>query len=234
MPVFALSEEIVFPNPRLARSDGLLAVGGDLTRERLLLAYRRGIFPWFSAGEPILWWSPNPRLLLFPGRMHVSRSLARTLRRGRFTFTMDRAFPRVMELCGKLREEEGPGTWITPDMLEAYTGLHAAGLAHSVETWEAGELVGGLYGVSLGRCFFGESMFHLSPDASKAALAALSGQLAQWGFHFIDCQMITPHLLSLGAMPVARNDFLTLLEHSLSLPDRRGKWAFAQVTDRIG
>ncbi|MBU2490355.1 MAG: leucyl/phenylalanyl-tRNA--protein transferase [Proteobacteria bacterium] len=233
MHVFALGEELVFPNPRLARRDGLLAVGGDLSRERLLLAYRRGIFPWFSADEPILWWSPDPRLLLFPQKFHVSRSLARTLRRGRFILTMDQAFVRVMELSGKIRQEEGAGTWITPGMIAAYANLHAAGYAHSVEAWEAGELVGGLYGVSLGRCFFGESMFHLAPDASKAAMAALVGQLTRWGFHFIDCQMVTDHLLSLGALSVARNDFLTLLEDALALPDRRGTWELSPGVERM-
>ncbi|MBW1987961.1 MAG: leucyl/phenylalanyl-tRNA--protein transferase [Deltaproteobacteria bacterium] len=227
MPVFALGEECVFPDPRLSRADGLIAVGGDLNTERLLCAYRQGIFPWYGPTEPILWWSPDPRMLLFPDRIHISRRLGRILRQGRFTFSMDRAFSRVIRLCAELRERLGHGTWLTPEMITAYEELHRQGYAHSVETWAGGELAGGLYGVSLGRCFFGESMFHLVPDASKAALAALAGQLTQWDFDFIDCQMVTGHLLRMGATPVSRRQFLRLLENALTRPDRRGSWEFS-------
>ena len=167
MPIFALSEEVVFPPPRLATREGLLAIGGDLSAERLLRAYRQGIFPWYSDDEPILWWSPDPRLVLYPREFHLSRSLERTIRRGDFSVTMDRAFERVIRECGRVRRETGEGTWIVAEMVEAYCGLHRAGFAHSVEVWQADDLAGGLYGVSLGRCFFGESMFTRVSNASK-------------------------------------------------------------------
>ena len=173
MPVFVLSEELVFPPPRLAAADGLLAVGGDLSGERLLLAYRMGIFPWYSEGEPILWWSPDPRLVLYPREFRIPRSLAKVIRRGDFTVSMDQAFQDVIGECARVRRESGEGTWIVPEMLEAYCGLYRAGVAHSVEVWREGQLAGGLYGVALGRSFFGESMFTRVTNASKVALAAL-------------------------------------------------------------
>ena len=180
MPVFQLSEEIAFPSPELAEEDGLLAVGGDLSPERLMLAYALGIFPWFSEGEPILWWSPEPRLVLEPAEIHISKSLRRILRAEKFTVTFDTAFADVIKNCAAIARKKQDGTWITAEMQQAYQELHAYGLAHSVETWYDGELVGGLYGVSLGRIFCGESMFSYQSDASKVALATLCKLLTSW------------------------------------------------------
>ncbi len=219
------SDDLRFPPVELATPEGLLAIGGDLRPERLLAAYRRGIFPWYSAGQPILWWSPDPRAVLFPERLRVTRSLGKTLRRGVFRVTLDAAFRRVMEACAAPRGPgQGAGTWITPEMIAAYCRLHALGYAHSVETWQGDRLVGGLYGVALGRAFFGESMFSRATDASKVALACLARQLATWGFHFIDCQLPTAHLASLGAEEVGRADFLSILEKALAGPDHPGPW----------
>lgn len=224
MPVFALTSEHVFPSPELARRDGLLAVGGDLSESRLLLAYRMGIFPWYSPGQPILWWSPNPRLVLFPKEFHVSKSLARLLRRGVYHVTMDTAFDQVIASCARIHIDKDAGTWIVPEMELAYCRLHEEGFAHSVETWQDGKLVGGLYGVSLGRTFFGESMFFEAPNASKIALAALFAQILEWEFDLVDCQIRTGHLMRLGAREIHRRDFLSLLEHSTTHPTRQGKW----------
>ncbi|MDX9874875.1 MAG: leucyl/phenylalanyl-tRNA--protein transferase [Spongiibacteraceae bacterium] len=190
----------------LAEPNGLLAWGGDLRPPRLLAAYRHGIFPWFEEGQPILWWSPDPRAVLTPRQLHISRSLRRTLRRGRFQITFDRAFTAVMRGCAGRAE-----TWIGPAMVDAYMTLHELGHAHSVECWRDGELVGGLYGVALGRAFFGESMFSRATDASKVALVHLCGQLEEWGFAMIDCQVSNPHTLSLGARELPRQQFLQRL-----------------------
>jgi len=190
----------------LAEPNGLLAAGADLSLPRLLEAYRNGIFPWFSHDQPILWWSPDPRMVLFPAELKVSRSLARTLRNARFEVRADTAFDAVIEGCRQPRRGES-GTWITEEMAEAYGTLHRAGFAHSVETWLDGNLVGGLYGVALGRAFFGESMFARVSDASKVALVALARQLQHWGFGVIDCQMNTAHLASLGAREIPRAEF---------------------------
>ena len=208
----------------LVEPDGLLCVGGDLSPARLLEAYRRGIFPWFSEGQPILWWSPDPRTVLFPGEFKVSRSLAKTLRNGGFEVTFDRAFGEVMHRCGDqgLRPE---GTWISPAMLEAYTRLHQLGFAHSVETWREGTLVGGLYGVALGKVFFGESMFSAARDASKVALHALVDSLLAGNVEVIDCQVATGHLLSLGARLIRRSEFTDLLEHSIDEAVPEGSWS---------
>ncbi|MGC8490268.1 MAG: leucyl/phenylalanyl-tRNA--protein transferase [Syntrophobacteraceae bacterium] len=208
MPIYRLSDELVFPHPALAGPEGLLAVGGDLSPERLLLAYANGIFPWYSDPDPILWWSPDPRLVLFPGELKISRSLQRTLKKELFTVTIDGAFGRVIRECAKTREE----TWITGEMIEAYERLHALGFARSVETFHEGRLVGGLYGVVLGKAFFGESMFSAMSDASKVALVHLVEYLTRRGFQFIDCQTSTPHLKSLGAREVPRSEFLALLQ----------------------
>jgi leucyl/phenylalanyl-tRNA--protein transferase len=230
MPVFGIGPELVFPPPWLAEPDGLLAVGGDLSQSRLLLAYRNGIFPWYEEGQPILWWSPNPRLVLFPREMHVSRRLARTVRGGAFSVTFDTAFSQVIRKCGDFRGPGRNGTWITSDMRAAYTALHRAGYAHSVETWREGVLVGGLYGVSLGGCFFGESMFSEVSDASKVALAALSARLDAEGFTLIDCQMHTPHLERLGAREITRKAFLELLSQGLAArTTRKGSWAVPET-----
>jgi leucyl/phenylalanyl-tRNA--protein transferase len=197
--------------------DGLLCAGGDLSPERLIEAYRRGIFPWFSAGQPILWWSPDPRTVLYPAELHVSRSLARTLRRGRLTITADQAFAAVMDGCADPRRRP-EGTWITPEMRAAYLRLHELGHAHSVETWDGSRLVGGIYGVALGRAFFGESMFSAVPDASKVAIWGLSHALLERNYHFIDCQVASAHLASLGARSLTRREFLQELASATQGP----------------
>ena len=222
--MFKLSRRIEFPPPNLAEPDGLLAIGGDLSVERLKLAYSLGIFPWFNLGDPILWWSPDPRLVLFPEEFRVSARLERTIRSRKFRVTFDTAFDRVIAACKRAPRPGQDGTWITEDMQAAYIRLHKAGYAHSVEAWRGEQLVGGLYGVSLGAAFFGESMFARTPDASKVALAALVERLRAWEFHFIDCQVHTRHLASLGAREIPRPDFLQRLDHTLERPTRTGNW----------
>ena len=208
-----------FPDPALAESepDGLLAVGGDLHPRRLIGAYRQGIFPWYNPGQPILWWSPDPRMVLFPGRLHVSRSLRKVLRQQRFRITFDQDFAGVIRRCAAPRPGQS-GTWITPEMERAYQRLHEMGVAHSVEAWQAGELVGGLYGVTQGRVFFGESMFSFVSNASKAAFATLVECLQTLDWALIDCQVHTSHLASLGAELIPRARFLELLTDNLA-PD---------------
>jgi len=191
--------------------NGLLAAGGDLSATRLLKAYRHGIFPWFSPGEPILWWSPDPRMVLFPGKFKISRSLARVLRKNHYDIRTDTAFEPVMRACAAPRTNH-QGTWISEDMIAAYCALHRMGYAHSVEVWMMDKLVGGVYGVSIGRMFYGESMFSLASNASKIALAHLSRQLELWQFGMIDCQMNTPHLASLGAHEIPRSEFIARLQ----------------------
>ncbi|SFR48471.1 leucyl/phenylalanyl-tRNA--protein transferase [Marinobacter daqiaonensis] len=206
----------------LEEPDGLLALGGDLAPERLLHAYRNGIFPWFSDEQPILWWSPDPRCVIFPGQVHVSRSLRRTLNQKLFTITLDQAFRRVIHLCGSTRVE---GTWITNEMEQAYVELHRQGHAHSVEAWNnRGELVGGLYGLALGRCFFAESMFSLETNASKVILVHLSSQLARWNYRVIDCQVESRHLLRMGARTIPRSDFLTILRDNVDQSPKPHLW----------
>lgn len=224
MPVFKLTEDLVFPPPQLAGDDGLLAVGGDLSEDRLLLAYQMGIFPWYSPGEPILWWAPSPRLILEPFGFRASRRLARTIRQGVFEVTMDQAFRQVMEACAAIRRQNHEGTWIDQQMVTAYCRLHERGYAHSVECWRDGELAGGLYGVALGVTFFGESMFSRIADSSKVALAALARQLERWDFDMIDCQMKTGHLVRLGAREIPGREFRTRLQQNLLAPTRRGIW----------
>ncbi len=224
MPIFLLTEEIIFPPAHLANEDGILAVGGDLSRRRLLTAYGNGIFPWYSEGEPLLWWSPDPRLVLYPHEIKISRSLKKTLRKGVFQITMDQAFERVIMECAEVRLENGEGTWIVDEMIDAYIKLHETGFAHSVEAWKEGELAGGLYGVSLGKCFFGESMFTRVSNASKAAFATLSQQLAALSFTLIDCQIRTSHLERFGAREIPRARFLAELKAGLKHPTLRGKW----------
>ncbi|QGU31606.1 leucyl/phenylalanyl-tRNA--protein transferase [Thermochromatium tepidum] len=218
-------DRTTFPDPgqALREPNGLLAVGGDLSPERLIEAYRGGIFPWFGAGDPILWWSPDPRAILFPEHFHASRSLRKRLRRGDLVTTLDRDFAGVIQGCSEPRDAEA-GTWLIPEMMAAYRRLHDLGLAHSVEVWRAGSLVGGLYGVAIGRVFFGESMFSRVSDASKVALARLCEQLRAWGFGLIDCQMTTKHLLRLGACEVSRAEFLTLLDHYGARPGYNKSW----------
>jgi leucyl/phenylalanyl-tRNA--protein transferase len=209
----------------LREPNGLLAMGGDLSPERLLDAYRHGIFPWFNPGEPILWWSPDPRMVLEPQAIRVTRSLAKRIRNGGFELRVDSAFAEVMRACAEPRDDDG-GTWISPSMVAAYTRLFDAGYAHSVETWFQGVLVGGLYGVAIGRMFYGESMFSRMPDASKVALVRLARQLRQWGFGLIDCQMETAHLASLGARTMPRPMFTARLEELVNLSHRPGPWHF--------
>ena len=207
----------------LRRPNGLLAAGGGLSVRRLVDAYSRGCFPWYSEGEPVLWWSPDPRMVLVPDQLHVPRSLARRLRRGDFTVTADLAFADVVAGCAQPREDQ-PGTWITGEMTQAYRALHAAGHAHSIEAWQDGLLVGGLYGVALGRAFFGESMFTRVPDASKAALVTLVTQLQRWSFGIVDCQMKTEHLARFGAREVPRAAFLQQLETLVPLESPPAPW----------
>jgi leucyl/phenylalanyl-tRNA--protein transferase len=226
MPVYNLPDEIIFPPPLLASKEGLLAVGGDLSLKRLLLAYRLGIFPWYSDGEPILWWSPDPRLVLYPDELKISRSLNKVIRKATFKVTMDCAFEKVITECARVRVENQEGTWIVPEMAQAYCGLHAAGYAHSVETWMNGNLAGGLYGVSLGKCFFGESMFTRITNASKVALVALVNWVKDLDFAFIDCQIATPHLMRFGAREISRARYLDELNQALIAPTLRGKWSF--------
>jgi leucyl/phenylalanyl-tRNA--protein transferase len=226
MPVFRLSSDITFPPPHLAISEGLLAVGGDLSVERLVSAYRRGIFPWYAEDDPILWWSPDPRLVLYPHELHISRSLQRTLKKAHFSFTLDKAFEDVIRGCAATRGKDHPGTWIVAEMITAYMRLHAAGLAHSVEAWFEGQLAGGLYGVSLGRTFFGESMFTRISNASKAALVMLVQNLRYQAFDLIDCQVTTPHLMQFGAREIPRPLFLRELHRSLRHRTMKGVWDF--------
>ncbi len=216
-----------FPPVEHASPEGLLAVGGDLSSERLLEAYKLGIFPWYSQGQPILWWSPDPRAVLYPRNFKISRSLKKNLRNRSYRVTIDTAFAQVMNRCAAPRpKDQAGGTWITPDMITAYLALHELGYAHSVETWNDRTLVGGLYGISLGAAFFGESMFSTLTDASKTALVHLVHLVQQWNFHFIDCQVPSPHVMRLGAEPVPRVHFLRELDTALHAPDRIGRWQF--------
>ncbi|MCJ8500640.1 leucyl/phenylalanyl-tRNA--protein transferase [Desulfatitalea alkaliphila] len=227
MPVYLLSKELVFPPVHLATREGLLAVGGDLAPERLLLAYRNGIFPWYSGDEPILWWSPDPRLVLMPQELKISRSLRKTIRQERFRVTLDTAFDQVIHACARLRIEVGTGTWITPEMATAYRRLHVMGYAHSVEAWCDGRLSGGLYGIALGRAFFGESMFSMRRDASKVCLVHLARHLVRQHYRLIDCQVPTDHMQRMGARLLSRTDFMLMLNEALRYPSRVGQWAEA-------
>jgi leucyl/phenylalanyl-tRNA--protein transferase len=219
-----MSFEYQFPDPRTADPDGLLAAGGDLSIESLVTAYSQGIFPWYDKHSPILWWSPDPRLVLFPSRFKISDSLKQRIRRGKYEVKTDCDFEAVIGHCAETRRKDQRGTWITDEMKKAYIDLHREGLAHSFETYYEGELAGGLYGVSLGRAFFGESMFHLKTDASKIALAALVRWSLDHDFHFIDSQQSTSHLKSLGAEEINRMKFLELLDEAIKFPTMKGKW----------
>lgn len=225
MPVYRLGDAILFPPPEEAEN-GLLAVGGDLTPERLVAAYSMGIFPWYSEGDPILWHSPDPRFVLTTETFRVPRSLKRRVKEGLYRVTLDEAFERVIEACASVPRAGQRGTWITDEMTEAYIALHRLGLAHSVEAWLGDELVGGLYGVSLGAAYFGESMFARRPDASKVAFVALVPQLARWGIRLIDCQVETEHLARFGARSWPRSAYLRALASALEAPTRRGQWRF--------
>jgi leucyl/phenylalanyl-tRNA--protein transferase len=227
MPVYALPAKLIFPPPEDAE-DGLLAVGGDLSPERLLLAYRSGIFPWYEDGFPILWHSPDPRCVIVIDHLHVGRSLRKTMKRANVEVRYDTRFADVIRACKVMRRPGQRGTWITDEMESAYLRLHELGWAHSVETFADGELVGGLYGVSIGRMFFGESMFSRASDASKVALVKLAERLGAWGFRIIDAQVMTPHTEALGAEEWDRAKYLAALPREIAGPTRRGSWSVAE------
>lgn len=224
MAVYMLNSELVFPDPQKANPDGLLAVGGDLTPTRLLLAYESGIFPWFSPPDPLLWWSPDPRCVIFTDKVKVSKSMRNVLNRNEFEITYDQDFLGVMSGCRSVERPGQDGTWITSEILEAYSNLHDLGMAHSVEAWYNGELVGGLYGVSIGKMFCGESMFANRSNASKVALIHLCRRLSSWGFELIDCQIYNDHLGSMGAEHISRAEFLKKLDLALEKDSIIGNW----------
>ena len=230
--VFTIPRQHLFPNPELAEPNGLLGVGGDLDPGRLLLAYRQGIFPWYSH-PPILWWSPNPRMVLHSDALRVRRSLAKRIRQGRFEITLDRAFDDVIERCSKRPRPGQTGTWITPQMMAAYRHLYALGHAHSCEAWQDGELVGGLYGVAIGNLYSGESMFTDVSDASKVAFVYLVRQLHRWGFPLIDCQVHTAHLANFGATEIARHLHLERLHELQAQRGVPGRWSFDSDFDPL-
>jgi len=224
MPVFQLSRDIVFPSPELAEPDGLIAVGGDLSPERIIEAYRSGIFPWYSEGDPIMWWTPSPRLILFPEEFYVSRRLARTIRQNVFSITADSAFEKVITNCAAKRSENRIETWITREMINAYCHLHELGYAHSIECWKENKLVGGLYGIAIDHVFFGESMFSNISNSSKIALNALVRHAKETGINFIDCQMRTEYLVSHGARDISRIKFEELLNKNIRKITPQQKW----------
>lgn len=230
MAIYNVDNVLAFPAPELAEDDGLLAMGGDLSLERLKLAYRMGIFPWFTSENPILWWSPDPRMVLFPTELHIAKSMRSILRNPHFTVTADQAFYAVISACQQVPRMHQDGTWITDSIIEAYLKLHLAGWAHSIEVWQQDELVGGLYGVAVGKVFCGESMFARRSNASKLAFIRLTQKLAKEGYAVIDCQMYTEHLASLGAREIPRSTFLKYLPstfHDLSEPSHWGDWNWA-------
>lgn len=224
MPIEISRRSLSFPNPDEADESGLLAIGGDLTTERLKLAYSKGIFPWYEDGMPILWWSPDPRMVLFPEKMIISHSLKQSINKQQFTVTIDKAFEKVIAFCSETPRRDEEGTWITLEMEKAYIRLHEAGFAHSAEAWSGDKLVGGLYGVALGKAFFGESMFHHEANASKVALYFLVEKLKEWEFKIIDAQVYTNHLESLGGEMIPRGQYLQILEKALVVEDVVGSW----------
>ena len=225
MPVYQLPDEIVFPHPSLAEDDGLLAIGGDLLPNRLLTAYENGIFPWYNEGDPILWWSPDPRCVIFPKLFKPAKSLRLLRNKNIFEFRFDSNFAAVIHSCASTLRPDQPGTWISADIKNAYTHLHGLGYAHSVETYLDGKLVGGLYGVAIGKVFFGESMFFTVSNASKLAFCVLIEKLNSLGFELIDNQMTTPHLMSLGAQEISREKFLNILKTATIEPSKIEKWS---------
>lgn len=231
MTIFLLSDKIAFPPPYLAEEEGLLAIGGDLSEKRLLLAYQMGIFPWYSENEPIMWWSPDPRLVLYPAEITIARSLKKIIRKKVFQITIDTAFERVIRSCAEIRTENNKETWLVEDMIDAYCRLHESGFAHSFEAWKDGDLAGGLYGVSLGKCFFGESMFSYQSNSSKVALISLVDFLQKRSFELIDCQVTTDHLIRSGARQIPRKIFLKELSAALRSPTLRGKWQTESFID---
>ena len=225
MPVEISRRRLEFPDLDEADESGLLAIGGDLSIERLKLAYSKGIFPWYEDGMPILWWSPDPRMVLFPEKMIISHSLRQSIKKQQFTVTIDHAFEKVIRNCAKTPRKGEDGTWITMEMQNTYIRLHEAGYAHSAEAWIDGELVGGLYGVALGKAFFGESMFHHVTNASKVALFHLVEKLSNWSFEIIDAQVYTNHLESLGGEMIPRSQYIHILEKALLIEDKSESWA---------
>ncbi len=223
MSIFQLNKELIFPHPELANSEGILAIGGDLEPKRILLAYYNGIFPWFSEEEPILWWSPEERFVLFPQEIRISKSMKKVIKKKHFQVTLDTCFSQVIGNCADLRANK-EGTWITEEMKTSYCALHELGFAHSVEVWEEEQLVGGLYGISIGKCFFGESMFSTRDNASKVALIILNEELKKREYHLIDCQVYTKHLESLGARTISRKSFLEMLKVGVLEKTERGNW----------
>lgn len=223
MAIHYLGKEPVFPHPENSNPDGILAVGGDLSPERLIEAYTHGIFPWYSSDTPIIWWSPDPRFVIYPDEVQVSKSMRQVMKRGIFEIRFDTSFRDVITECGGRRKNED-GTWITPEMIEAYVNLHRLGFAHSVEAWRGGKLAGGLYGVSLGGMFFGESMFSRESNASKAALVVLAANLVRLGFDLIDSQVYTPHVESLGGIHMDRGCFLDIVSESVKRETIAGNW----------
>ena len=209
--MYRLTDALLFPSPEQASAEGIVAVGGDLQPERVMLAYRKGIFPWFDSDDFLIWWSPDPRMVLFPDQLKISKSMRTVLRKKRFEVTFNKAFDQVVQACAKVKRFGQNGTWITPGLMEVYSTLHTQGHAHSVEVWEEGSLVGGLYGIDLGTVFCGESMFSKSSNASKVALIFLVKELKKNKYELIDCQVPTQHLASMGAEPISRTKFLTFL-----------------------
>ncbi len=227
MPVFELNPtRIEFPDPKYTDESGILAVGGDLQAERLLLAYEMGLFPWFNEDEPPLWWCPDPRMVLYPNELRISKSMRSLLRKNTFRVTADQNFEEVIRQCGAVPRPGQDGTWITEDIINGYLELYRMGFAHSVEVWSNNALTGGLYGVSLGKTFFGESMFSLAPNASKVGFITLVEALKENDFQLIDCQVHTAHLESLGAQEISRTSFLSQLRKSLVTETIRGSWSF--------
>jgi leucyl/phenylalanyl-tRNA---protein transferase len=223
MPIYLLNNDLVFPSPTKANDDGLLAIGGDLAPERLLMAYEMGIFPWFNPDDPVLWWSPDPRCVLFLDQLRVSKSMRNVLNQKQYTVSVDQQFSKVLDGCSTAPRKEN-GTWISDEIKQAYLEVHALGMAHSVEVWKENELVGGLYGVSLGNAFFGESMFSMESNASKIGLVYFARALQSWGMEWMDCQIMNPHLKSLGAVEIPRREFLNNLEAALKLKTKKGSW----------
>lgn len=223
MPIYVLGSDIWFPSAEMASPEGIVAVGGDLSPERLITAYSHGIFPWYSKGEPIIWWSPDPRMVLFPKEVHIAKSMKRIVKKNIFQFTLDRDFRSVIENC-RLPRKNQPSTWITDEIRDAYVLLHDLGFAHSGEVWRGNRLVGGIYGISLGKCFFGESMFSKETNASKFAFIKMAEQLIKMGFIMLDGQVPSRHLETLGAREVPRKEFLALLKEGLKHETLVGKW----------